>query len=197
MFRRMIGIFTAVAAALLLVGVAWASGGPDRDDPGTGSLGTTASSSTDSTGTSLDDDTSTSVDDSTTSTSVDDNSTTSITLIDTSTTSTTVDTTTSTSIDEGSTSTTIDDDNREATRAPAPINSGPISYQVGPGGTVIVQIVGGQLVLVDAVAAPGWALEVDKADGREVKIELENGKSDAKFEAKIDNGELRVRVEPS
>lgn len=197
MFRKMIGVFTAVAAALLLVGVAWASGGPGRDDPGTGSLGTTASSSTESTGSSLEDNTSTSIAANSTSTSVDDSSTTSITVIDPSTTSTTLDTTASTSIGDGSTGTTVDDNNREETRAPAPVNSGPTSYQVGPGGTVIVQIVGGQLVLVDAVAAPGWTLEVDKADGREVKVEFENGESDVKFEAKIDKGELRVRVEPS
>lgn len=197
MFRKMIGVFTAVAAALLLVGVAWASGGAGRDDPGTGSLGTTASSSTESTGTSLEDNTSTSTAASSATTSVDDSSTTSITVIDPSTTSTTIDTTTSTSVGDGSTSTTVDDHNREETRAPAPVNIRPTSYQVGSGGTVIVQIVGGQLVLVDAVAAPGWALEVDKADGLEVKVEFENGESDAKFEAKIDNGELRVRVEPS
>jgi hypothetical protein len=62
---------------------------------------------------------------------------------------------------------------------------------------VTVQITGGQLVLVDAIAATGWTLELDKADGREVKVEFESGGSDAKFEAKIDNGELRVRVEPN
>jgi hypothetical protein len=68
---------------------------------------------------------------------------------------------------------------------------------VGTAGTVTLQVTGGQLVLIDAIPATGWNLELDRADGREVKVEFESGGSDAKFEAKIDNGELRVRVEPN
>lgn len=205
MLRKMIGVFTAVAAALLLVGAAWASGNDSQDDPGSssGSQGTTAGASVSSsgslvigsTGTSLDPSTSTSIDAGSTSSSVADNSTTSISLVDTSSTSTTIASTSSTSVDDGSTSTTIDDNDREESRGPAPVNSGPTSHQVGTAGTVTVQIIAGQLVLIDAVAASGWSVEVDRADGREVKIEFESGGSDAKFEAKIDNGELRVKVE--
>ena len=62
-------------------------------------------------------------------------------------------------------------------------------------GTVTLQVVAGQLVLLDVGATSGWSLEVDKAEGREIKVEFEDGDSDAKFEAKLDNGELRVEIE--
>ena len=208
MLRKSLGVFTALVAALLLVGVAWASGNTVQDVSSSGSEGTPPSSNvSSSSGSLVTASTGTSPDSSSTSSSVAANSTTSISLVDTSSTSTTVDATTSTSLDdgsttstttpEGSTSTTVDDNDREETRGPAPVNSGPTTYQVGTAGMVTVQITGGQLVLVDAIAATGWTLELDKADGREVKVEFESGGSDAKFEAKIDNVELRVRVEPN
>ena len=208
MLRKSVGVFTAVLAALLLVGVAWASGDAVQDVSGSGSQGTPPSSIvSSSSGSLVTETTGTSLDASSTSSSVADNSTTSISLVDTSSTSTTVDATSSTSLDdgsttsttlpEGSTSTTVDDDDRDETRTPAPVNSGPTTYQVGTAGTVTVQVTGGQLVLIDAIAAKGWSLELDRADSRELKVEFESGGSDAKFEAKIDNGELRVRVEPN
>lgn len=208
MLRKSLGVFTAVLAALLLVGVAWASGNTVQDVSGSGSQVTPPSSNvSSSSGSLVTESTGTSPDASSTSSSVADNSTTSISLVDTSSTSTTVDATSSTSLDDGSTasttvpagstSTTFDDNDREETRIPAPVNSGPTTYQVGTAGTVTVQVTGGQLVLIDAIAAAGWNFELDRADGREVKVEFESGSSDAKFEAKIDNGELRVRVEPN
>lgn len=208
MFKKMLGTFTAVAAALLLVGVAWASGDDARDDSSSGSSAVSASAdvsssgslSTGSTGASLDDNssstsfdanTSTSIDDNSSSTSVDDNSSTSISLVDTSTsTSTTIDSTTSTSFDDnGATSSTIDDSQT------VPITTDPKSYDVNGAGTVSLQVVAGQLILIDVNAASGWSLELDKADSREIKVEFESGDSDAKFEAKLDNGELRVKIE--
>ena len=208
MLRKSLGVFTAVLAALLLVGVAWASGNAVQDVSGSGSQGTPPGSKvSSSSGSLVTGSTGTSLDASSTSSSVDANSTTSISLVDTSSTSTTIDATSSTSLDDssttsttvpdGSTSTSVDDNDRQETRTPAPVNTGPTKYQVGTAGMVIVQVTGGQLVLVDAVAATGWSLELDRADGREVKIEFESGGSDAKFEAKIDKGELRVRVEPN
>jgi len=208
MFRKMLGTFTAVAAALLLVGVAWASGDDARDDSSSGSSAVSASADVSSSGslatestntslddnstsTSLDDSTSTSIDDNSSSTSLDDNSSTSISLVDTSSTSTstTIDSTTSTSIDDGSTSSTIDDNQS------VPITTDPKTYDVNGAGTVSLQVVAGQLVLIDVSAASGWSLELDKADSREIKVEFESGDSDAKFEAKLDNGELRVKIE--
>jgi len=201
MFRKMLGTFTAVAAALLLVGVAWASGDDARDDSNSGSSAVSASAdvsssgslATESTGTSLDDNsTSTSIDDNSSSTSVDDNSSTSISLVDTSSTSTStiIDSTTSTSVDDnGSTSSTVDDNQN------LPITTDPKTYDVNGAGTVSLQVVAGQLVLIDVSAASGWNLELDKADSREIKVEFESGDSDAKFEAKLDHGELRVKIE--
>ena len=60
-----------------------------------------------------------------------------------------------------------------------------------------MQISEERLILVAASAAPGWSAEVDRNDGQEIRVEFENGEDDAKFEARIHNGELRVRVEPS
>lgn len=173
MYRKMIGVFTAVAAALLLVGVAWASGDDSRDadsssisiaGSATSEASTSMSASNDVTNTSLDDNASP-------STSVEDDST------------------TSTSLDDGSTSTTQDD------HQTVPSTTDPKTYEVNGAGTVRLQVVAGQLVLLDVGATSGWSLEVDKADGREIKVEFESGDSDAKFEAKLDDGELRVKIE--
>ena len=192
MFRKMLGTFTAVAAALLLVGVAWASGDDARDDSSSGSSAVSASADVSSSGSLATGSTDSSIDDNSSSTSVDDNSSTSISLVDTSSTSTstTIDSTTSTSIDDnGSTSSTIDDKQNVS------ITTDPKTYDVNGAGTVSLQVVAGQLVLIDVGAASGWSFELDKADSREIKVEFENGDSDAKFEAKLDNGELRVKIE--
>jgi hypothetical protein len=215
--RKVLGVATAAAVGLLLVGVAWAAGDQAGDITSSGSQGTAADSSvastdssvastaasssvatsgTASTGTSVDGTTPTSNAGSVTSTSVDDTSTTSVSLVDTSTTSTTVGSTTSTSVGD-TTSTTVDDNDREETRGPAPVNTAPTSYQVGSSGTVTVQITAGRLILIDATAASGWTAVVDRADGEEVRVEFDNGDDTAKFEARVHNGELRVRVEPS
>jgi hypothetical protein len=208
--RKVLGVVTAAAVGLLLVGVAWAAGDQVGDISSSGSQGTAADSSvastaatssvatsgTASTPTSVANTTPTSNGGSVTSTSVDDNSTTSVSLVDTST-STTVASTTSTSQDDGTTGTTVDDNDREETRGPAPVNTAPTSYQVGTAGSVTVQISNGSLILIDATAASGWTAVVDRADGEEVKVEFDNGDDTAKFEARVHNGELRVRVEPS
>jgi len=54
--------------------------------------------------------------------------------------------------------------------------------------------VAGELILVDAGAAAGWTIEVDKSDGRDIRVEFENSDSDARFEAKIRDGEVRVEI---
>ena len=210
--RKILGIATAAAAGLLLVGVAWAAG--DRasgissnepqvtaaDSSGTdSSAGSSVTSSgsvvTAPSGTDASTPTSSAV--TAPSTSTADNSTTSISIVDTSSTSTTIDATTSTSQAGGSTSTTVDDNNRQETRGPAPLDTAPTSYQVGAAGSVTVQISAGRLILIAATAAPGWAAEVDRADGERVEVDFENGGAEAEFEARVHNGELRTRIEPS
>lgn len=206
MFRKLLGVFTAIATALLVVGAAWASGdGLDDSSSGTvaasaaadvsssASVDATADTSPDTrTPTSVDDRTSTSVGASS-STSAEADSRTSVSLIDTSTTSTTVDSTTSTSSDVGSTSSTsstVDDD------VALPITTEPTTYDVHGAGTVTIQVVAGSLVLLDANAAAGWSLVVDKADGRDIRVEFESSAdADARFEAQIRDNDLRVKIE--
>jgi hypothetical protein len=77
------------------------------------------------------------------------------------------------------------------------VNTAPTTYQVGSSGTVTVQISAGRLVLIDATAASGWTALIDRANGEEVRVEFDNGDDTAKFEARVHNGELRFRVEPS
>jgi hypothetical protein len=215
MARKMFGVFTAVAAALLLVGVAWASGDRASDDSSSGSFASSGSLAASGSVTSV---SSPSVSSQVTNTSLDDNSSTSATFDDHGgTTNTTVDDhggTTGTTVDDhgGTTNTTVDDhggttntsvddhddedeDDKDETRSPAPVNSDPTSYQVGGAGTVTVQIVTGQLVLIDVTATQGWSFEVDESGGRDIKIEFESGESEAEFEAKLRDGRIRIEVE--
>jgi hypothetical protein len=224
MFRKVLGIVTAGVAGLLLVGVAWAAGDQTGDISSSGSEGTTASSQgttgssegttassqgttassqgttastsgTAATSTSVDGTTPTSNGDGSTSTSVDDNSTTSISLVDTSSTSTSVpNSSTSTTVDD-TTSTSVDDNDREETRGPAPVDMAPTTYEVGAAGFVTVQITGGRLILLDVSASSGWQAIVDRDDGEEVRVEFESDDSDARFEARVHNGELRVKID--
>jgi len=202
MFRKLIGVVTAVAAAGLLVGVAWASGdgagtgtdsGSDStaltassDVPAPAPQGTASGGTIDRASPSGDTSTSSSIDDRSVDSTV--GSSTDVTIVDRSSTSTSVDTTTSTSRGEGSSSSTIDD------HSTVPVTKDPQTYDVGAAGTVSVQLVSGKLVLVDARAASGWSLEVEKDDGRDIRVEFENGDSDARFEAKIRDGEVRVEI---
>lgn len=205
MARKMFGVFTAVAAALLLVGVAWASGDRASDDSNSGSFASSGSLAGSGSVTSV---SSPSVSSQVTNTSLDDNGGTTGTSVDSPPTSSSVDSaSTSSTVDNSSTSTTIDDrggttnttiddhDDEDETRSPAPVDSDPTSYQVGGAGTVTVQIVTGQLVLLDVTATKGWSFEVDKSGGRDIKIEFESGESEAEFEAKLRDGQIRIEVE--
>ena len=202
MFRKLIGIVTAVAAAGLLVGVAWASSDEAGNDSRSESIAASVSSDVSSSATqatasggtidsrpSTSGTTPTSIDDRPTDTTI--GSSTDVTIVDRSSTSTSVDSTTSNSRDEGSsssTSSTIED------HSTVPVTTEPRSYDVHGAGSVTVQLVTGKLVLVDAEAAAGWTIEVDKSDGRDIRVEFENGDSNARFEAKIRDGEVRVEI---
>jgi hypothetical protein len=112
----MVGIFTAVAAALLLVGVAWAGSDATSDDTGSSSTQIPPASDVSLPGSQGGDVTGTSLDDRLDSSGRDDNGGTTATTIDDNggTTATTIDDnggTTATTIDDngGSTPTTVDD----------------------------------------------------------------------------------------
>ncbi len=213
MYKKMLGLVTAVAAALMLVGVAWAAGDAARDDSSTPSVADTAatSPSTPTTG----DTTGATAPDTTSGTTPDDSSSTS-TSLGSSTTDVTVDDhggTTGTTIDDhggttgttihdhgGTTGTTIDDDDDDRdddneTRAPAPVNSEAKSYVVGDGGSVSIQIVNGQLVLLDVKVNQGWSHEIEKARADEVEVSFESGEREAEFEAKLRDGQIRIEIE--
>jgi hypothetical protein len=91
--RKMVGIFTAVVAALLLVGVAWASSDSGRDDPDSSSTQVSPTSDVSTPGSQTEEVTGTSVD-RLTGSGEDDNSGSTPTTIDD---------------NDGSTPTTIDD----------------------------------------------------------------------------------------
>lgn len=195
MFPKMIATFTAVTAALLVVGVAWASGDDDTSTSVTAAgsssvtVDTTGTSLEDATGTSLDEDgaTSTSLDDGATSTSLDDDGTTSTSLDDDDhTTVTTAQSTTSTS-SGSSTSTSFDDsDGRPA--------DGRTTHNVPGVGSVTIEVRAGVLVLVD-VSAPGWNVELDKVESDRIEIEFISGEAEAEFEARIEGARVNVEIE--
>lgn len=180
MIQKMTGVFTAVVAALLMVGVAWAGG--DDDSTSVTSPGSTIVRIED---TSIPGDTSsstpTSVDGSVTSTTVDPISTTS-TIVG-ATTPTTIGDTRSTSLDD-------DDDQRdEATIAP----SGRTTHFIRGVGTVTIEVSDGRLVLV-SVSAPGWVIEHDKVESDRIEIEFTSGDAEAEFEAEIKDHGVEIEI---
>ncbi|MEE8374928.1 MAG: hypothetical protein V3S26_01230 [Acidimicrobiia bacterium] len=153
MARKMLGVFTAVAAAMLLVGVAWAGTGEEL-------------SSTEAT-------VATVPDEDTTSTSIDDDD----------------DTTTSTSIPGVTTSTSIDDDDDEEM-----LDDQRLDYDIPGVGSITIEIVGGRLELVN-ISAPGWDIDIERAEADRVKVEFERGSDEVEFEARIDHGRVKIEIE--
>jgi len=181
MARKMLGMFTAVAIALLLVGVAWAgTDGPAEDLSSTEATFATIPDEavTAPTPTGEDDD------DDTTSTSIhDDDDTTSTSIHD--------DDTTSTSIhdDDDTTSTSIhDNENHEV------FEDQRVVHDIPGVGSVTVEIVDGRLELVK-VFAPGWDIEVEHAEADRVEVELRSGSAEVEFEAEMEHGKIKIEIE--
>lgn len=195
MVKKMFGVFTAIVAALAVVGVAWAAGSDDPvssvlADDSTSRTSVTTGSSTPSTSASTP---TTSA--SSTSTSNGGNSTTSTSVGSTSTsnggnstTSTSIASTTSTST--GSSTSTSFDDNDDRVIAP----DGRSTHTIPGVGTVTIEVRNGELILV-GVSAPGWSVEHDKIRSDEIELEFHAGKAEAEFEAKIRHGQVRVEIE--
>ncbi|MDH3190518.1 MAG: hypothetical protein OEM39_07800 [Acidimicrobiia bacterium] len=179
MYRKMIGVFTAVAAALLLVGVAWANSGDS----------TASTSLDDATSTSVASDSSTTDVTSSSSTSVDGGTVT--TLDGGSSSSTTVDDNSSTTTPSGSTSTTLDDDDDEGTA----LVDGVTVYSVGLAGTATIEVKAGQLALIAVSPNAGWTYEVEKSYWDEIEVRFEKGESEAEIEVEIEDGKLQVKIE--
>lgn len=68
------------------------------------------------------------------------------------------------------------------------------TYEISGVGTVTIAISSGDLVLVD-VNAPGWSIEVDKAESDKIEVEFTKGKAEAEFEAEIKHGQLDIEIE--
>ena len=68
------------------------------------------------------------------------------------------------------------------------------TYEISGVGTVTIAISSGDLVLVD-VNAPGWAIEVDKAESDKIEVEFKKGSAEAEFEAEIEHGQLDIEIE--
>lgn len=194
MTQKMIAMFTAVTAALLVVSVAWAGSEPSteasviaaddtstsiettatsEDDPAPTSSAGDSTSTSQATSTSVGDTTSTSLADGTTSTSI------------ASTTSTSNPGTTSTS-GGSSTSTSLDDSDV----APP---DGLSTYSIGGVGSVTIEVSSGRLSLV-SVTAPGWQYEIEKAESDRIEIEFSSGEAEAEFEARIRHGRIDVET---
>lgn len=178
--RRMVGTFTAITAALLVVGVAWAArdAGDDQrlaalDLSGTATLAVTTDTSLPGGSSST-----TSPDASSSTSSPGNSSSTSTPGSPSSSSSPT------TTTPGASTSTTVEE---EFTAA------GGGTFQVAPGVTVTVDLQGGALVLV-GYSAPGWQVEVEEVRPDRIRIEFEKGSSEARFEAELDTGRLEIEI---
>jgi hypothetical protein len=109
-------------------------------------------------------------------------------------TSTTVDDSTSTTVGDDTTSTTIDD-STSTTVGDAPTGSGSETYTVGGAASVTVSWADGRMSLGSVSVADGWFIEKQDVRSDRVKLEFENGDEDAKFEARFDNGSIRVEID--
>ena len=202
MARKVLGMFTAVATALLLVGVAWAETGGVVDEPSSAAT----SDSTVTTDSKLGDDTtSTSINGDTTSTSI--NGDTTSTSINGDTTSTSINgDTTSTSINGDTTSTTIDhdeddqddqddqDDEDDEDENGDVLEDQLLTYTIPGVGSVTVEILDGRLGLVD-VSAPGWVVDIEHEEDDRIEVEFRSDSDEVEFEAEIEHGNLSIEIE--
>jgi len=175
MAGKMLGMFTAVAVALLLVGVAWAgTDGAAEDLSSTEATVATIPDEAVTTPTPTGEDD----DDDTTSTSIhdDDDDTTSTSIHDDD------DDTTSTSIHED------DDENHEV------FEDQRVVHDIPGVGSVTVEIVDGRLELVN-VLAPGWDIEVEHAEADRVEVKLRSGSHEVEFEAEMEHGKIKIEIE--
>jgi hypothetical protein len=65
------------------------------------------------------------------------------------------------------------------------------------GGSVTIVVSGENVTFGGAVPTPGWKIEVENYGPEKVEVHFEeiNGEGEIKFEARIENGELDVRID--
>ncbi len=109
---------------------------------------------------------------------------------------------TTTTIDDSSvdhTTTTIDDssvdDSTTTTEASSDVDtSGAETYSVPGVATVGVSWSAGRLTLASYVVMPGWHAEIQEQSPQRIRIDFDNGSLDARFEARLDDNEVRVEI---
>ena len=69
------------------------------------------------------------------------------------------------------------------------------TYPVGGAGTVTLLRDADGLVVTASTSSPGWTIEVEQATGREVEADFRNGTQRVKFNAELEDGLVRVRIE--
>ncbi|MEE8405804.1 MAG: hypothetical protein V3S32_01490 [Acidimicrobiia bacterium] len=191
MARKMLGVFTAVAAAMVLVGVAWA--GTDGAAEELSSTEVTAATILDegvTAPTTADDE-----DNDTTSTSIhddeDDDDTTTSTTISGGTTTTSIHDDEDDDDDDSSTSTSIHHDDNDEVEV---FEDQRVVYDIPGVGRVTVEIIDGRLELVN-ISARGWDIEIERAEADRVEVEFERGSDEVEFEARVDHGKIEIEIE--
>ncbi|MGC2240487.1 MAG: hypothetical protein WA726_06580 [Acidimicrobiia bacterium] len=192
MFRKIFAVLTALIAALLLVGTAWALG----DQPGATSTTTTVEEqstlSEASSSTTVDDSTFTDV----TTAEMEANEPTTTTLDD------------DDHVEDGSgqgdagiddddqqgvvddhTTTTMDDD-----QVSLDLTIPSTTYQVDDAGVVQLEVTAGVLSVVGITAADGWTYEVKVDNDDELKVKFSDGSSEVEFEAEIEHSQIVVDI---
>lgn len=202
MFRKMLGLLTALVTTLAVVGVAWAS----SDAPATANAAdrpSTTVTSDNRTTTTFDGSTSTSAPGSSTTT---DRGSTTTTVRGSTTTSpsTTIPGSSTSTSDPGSTSTTTPGSTSTTTPGSTtstsidnndPVPDGDYSFTVATAGTVVIRVAGGNLSLLSVTPNAGWSYEVDKNRYDVVEVEFTKGKSEASIKVEPGDGELDVEIE--
>lgn len=190
MSRKLLGVFTSITAALLVVGMAWAAddAGQVDDDSraritGETSLEASAETQVSATGDTLPTGSSTSI----TSGS---SPSTSITSPGGSSTTVTSSAGSSTSVTTGEGSSTS-----LVTRTELTSSAGG-TFQVSDAGSVTVEVHAGLLVVTD-VSAPGWDIRIKDVRHDRVRIEFRKDGANAEFEARLDSGRLDIEIRRS
>lgn len=191
MSRKLLGIFTSITAALLVVGMAWAgddAGQADDDShariTGETSLEASAETQVSATGDTLPTGSSTSI----TSGSSPSTSMTSPGSSSTTTVTSSAGSSTSVTTGEGSSTSLV-------TRTELTSSAGG-TFQVPDAGSVTVEVHAGLLVLTD-VSAPGWDIRIKDVRHDRVRIEFRKDGAKAEFEARLDSGRLDIEIRRS
>jgi hypothetical protein len=194
MFRKIFGLLTALVAALLLVGTAWALGDQPGDTSTTTTVEEQSTLSQPSTTTTADDSTFTDV----TTAEMEANESTTTTLDDDdqdgespSDDSARIDGDDDHqgSGDDHHTTTTMDDD-----QVSNDLNIPATSYQADGAGVVQLQVTSGVLSVVGITAADGWTHEVKGNNDHELRVKFSDGSTEVEFEAEIEHSQIVIHV---